>query len=384
MGTPRPPASLSTIPRCERDSGFLFLPAFDVRFRRDPFRFRGVSVSILGSANVGRISPVFGRRRRKDSFPLSRAMQDRGQFLHYGPGHTRVTDMSESPGQTGGNKGTRLATCRLCLAEFEASNNGPLPHHCSKGCKERAKKGLPPRPKTVPCEKCGTDIPVKPIGRYPKWCQNCNPKTARITGRTIRVAAEAALMSYPNDVECRGCHKPVRGSGEEDKTRRWKAHVIHFELYHHAASRRRDAARLERARRICTGRIDENLREIDILRRDNYTCQMCGRTIILNERPRRWNGPSIDHIEWLSSGGDHTMENVQAAHLGCNIQEGYRFHEARTTKSARQRRSEAAKRGHRTRRKREDREMLIQGCLTIVVAVGLLFLYLFMNSVGTP
>lgn len=62
----------------------------------------------------------------------------------------------------------------------------------------------------------------------------------------------------------------------------------------------------------------------DVLARDGWACQLCRRPIdpaIPWPDPR---SPSIDHIVPLSRGGQHSLANVQAAHLGCNSAKGDR------------------------------------------------------------
>jgi 5-methylcytosine-specific restriction endonuclease McrA len=127
----------------------------------------------------------------------------------------------------------------------------------------------------------------------------------------------------------------------------------------------------------------ELVSEVEVFRRDHYTCQLCGKGLILNERPRHPKGPSIDHIVWLSRGGSHTFDNCQAAHLGCNRREGMPYKDTalrpgqanryRAAREARNRRSRAAKERYRRKKNRET----LNGCLVylalivIVVVVGM-------------
>ena len=60
--------------------------------------------------------------------------------------------------------------------------------------------------------------------------------------------------------------------------------------------------------------------DIDIFKRDNWICGICGRKI---DRRFKYPSPlskSIDHIIPLSKGGPDTPSNVQATHLVCNRQ----------------------------------------------------------------
>ena len=58
---------------------------------------------------------------------------------------------------------------------------------------------------------------------------------------------------------------------------------------------------------------------IDVLERDGWICQLCGKPIDRSAKfPAPWS-KSIDHIIPMSKRGPHTMDNLQAAHLKCNM-----------------------------------------------------------------
>lgn len=61
-----------------------------------------------------------------------------------------------------------------------------------------------------------------------------------------------------------------------------------------------------------------------IYRRDANECQICGEPIDMAARFPHPLSPSIDHVQPISKGGSHTYENVQAAHLRCNMSKGNR------------------------------------------------------------
>jgi len=63
----------------------------------------------------------------------------------------------------------------------------------------------------------------------------------------------------------------------------------------------------------------------DVFERDGWFCQVCGTEVDRTLRhPHLW-APSLDHRVPLAAGGDHTPENTQLAHLGCNIAKGDTF-----------------------------------------------------------
>ena len=76
--------------------------------------------------------------------------------------------------------------------------------------------------------------------------------------------------------------------------------------------------RKRRAKKAGVGH--EKYIDLDIFKRDNWTCQLCGKKI---DRRFKWPNPlskSIDHIIAIINGGLDAPHNVQAAHLLCNME----------------------------------------------------------------
>ncbi|WP_435861957.1 HNH endonuclease [Streptomyces sparsogenes] len=68
----------------------------------------------------------------------------------------------------------------------------------------------------------------------------------------------------------------------------------------------------------------EVFRAADVYERDEWTCWLCSEPI---NREASWPEPdsaSVDHVVPLSKGGGHTLANVRAAHLRCNLVKGDR------------------------------------------------------------
>jgi len=62
----------------------------------------------------------------------------------------------------------------------------------------------------------------------------------------------------------------------------------------------------------------------EIADRDGWTCQLCEEQV---DRSLEWPdplSPSLDHTIPLSRGGAHDPDNVQLAHLRCNVAKGDR------------------------------------------------------------
>ncbi|MEU3903309.1 HNH endonuclease [Streptomyces goshikiensis] len=86
-----------------------------------------------------------------------------------------------------------------------------------------------------------------------------------------------------------------------------------------ASSDARRRMRLEQARTV------QVFAPLDVHTRDQWICQLCRLPI---DPKVAWPDPmsaSVDHIVPLSRGGQHSMINVQSAHLSCNSSKGDRI-----------------------------------------------------------
>lgn len=81
------------------------------------------------------------------------------------------------------------------------------------------------------------------------------------------------------------------------------------------------------ARRVRMVGPDGEIERIDphtIYERDGWMCQLCHKPIDPAMKWPDYQSASLDHIVPLAANGTHTSDNVQAAHLICNIQKGAR------------------------------------------------------------
>lgn len=66
----------------------------------------------------------------------------------------------------------------------------------------------------------------------------------------------------------------------------------------------------------------ERISEKIVYLRDGGICQHCKKRVDKKLKNRHPMSASLDHIVPLSKGGTHTYNNVQLAHLGCNVSKG--------------------------------------------------------------
>lgn len=79
----------------------------------------------------------------------------------------------------------------------------------------------------------------------------------------------------------------------------------------------RDHRRIYRRLRRAPG--GDHIRDRDVYVRDNWRCGLCHRVIHQHLSYPHPGSASLDHVLPLSRGGAHTLSNVQAAHLRCNV-----------------------------------------------------------------
>jgi 5-methylcytosine-specific restriction endonuclease McrA len=77
--------------------------------------------------------------------------------------------------------------------------------------------------------------------------------------------------------------------------------------------RRKRRARL-RAVRV------EPVNSVKVYERDRWRCGLCGKQVNKRLEYPHPMSASLDHVIPLSLGGEHSMANVQLAHLSCNVE----------------------------------------------------------------
>jgi len=127
-----------------------------------------------------------------------------------------------------------------------------------------------------------------------------------------------------NPIRCSesGCDRGIRGKGLCAMHWRRKARADGREANPEWNDARKASYHKRRAQKL--GTQVEDLRPIDIYERDIWLCGLCMTPV---DPECAWPdpmSPSLDHIKPLSLGGAHTYENVQLAHLTCNVSKGNR------------------------------------------------------------
>lgn len=156
------------------------------------------------------------------------------------------------------------------------------------------------------CEGCGSSFEVRPQGGVPRrWCSKvCRNRTAR----------QAQLQ--PKLTPCKVClslFAQTRTNGRD---------ALHCSV----ACRSADPDRNARARRyqherraIVRGADSERIDSRQVYEEDGWVCGICSEAV---DGDLQWpapKSPSLDHVIPLARGGHHRRDNVQLAHLDCNL-----------------------------------------------------------------
>lgn len=67
--------------------------------------------------------------------------------------------------------------------------------------------------------------------------------------------------------------------------------------------------------------VSPTLRRLEVFERDGWLCHICGKRIARSPK-NKLDAASVDHVIPIAAGGTHTMDNVKAAHLRCNLAKG--------------------------------------------------------------
>lgn len=215
-------------------------------------------------------------------------------------------------------------SCGQCSAPIaRTASSGPAPKYCSKACQykasyERRKGGIN--------ERARRDTQAR-LTETVKACPNCGSQfTPRATGAQ-KFCSKSCGYNFHRDRSTRQCSegecaRPVRARGLcSMHYRRW-ARATGREKAPEWDDRRR--ANYHKRRALKKKLPAADIRPLDIYERDSWVCGLCGDGI---DPDAAWPDPlsaSLDHILPLSKGGHHVPENVQAAHLSCNVRKGNR------------------------------------------------------------
>ena len=123
------------------------------------------------------------------------------------------------------------------------------------------------------------------------------------------------ITKYYSNGDCRRC------SSKKEYKRNRKTYLDRFKR--HYKNNRESYREKKNKRRVLKYSGEYVYSNIyNIYKRDRFKCGICGIRVNTKLKHPHPYSPSLDHIIPLSKGGSHTPDNVQLAHLRCNISKG--------------------------------------------------------------
>lgn len=214
--------------------------------------------------------------------------------------------------------------CARCGKEKKVGRSGPIPTYCSGACRaalkyERSRENG----SYAAALAAGRQRTIERRAKQAKPCPYCD--TPMEHPRRVQCGAESCKRRYTADKQMARSRAIKEATGqwphrkyavqqrEYDKRRR--AEQGHWRLRYPEAAALSDARRRMLIDQAVKG---EPFAPKNVHERDQWTCGLCRQPV---DPGLAWPHPmsaSVDRIVPLSQGGDHTLANVQCAHLSCN------------------------------------------------------------------
>ena len=216
--------------------------------------------------------------------------------------------------QISGNKGFCSAKCAAHYNSRELREKNKICFYCGKTfngkgkyCSEECEFKQQIKNKTKVCEYCGKTFIRSGSENY------CSDECRKASVR-IKFFEYAKTKHIPKKIKCKKCGKYFT-TEYGDKRKEFCSDKC-LKQYN---SKKAKAARRARIR----GNGYELFDPHEVLRRDNYTCQICGVKTPIELRGTYDDcAPELDHVIPIALGGEHTRENTQCLCRKCNQTKG--------------------------------------------------------------
>lgn len=209
--------------------------------------------------------------------------------------------------------------CVWCGCELDGSH--PLRQYCSKTCQNHASYSR--RADAIRAEAKAATRRVRES--TVKRCKQCDEAFTPARSMAQLFCSKKCLRKYirdnaPLDCAVTGCERPLRAKGLCNAHYKAEARANGNITPEKWTDRRR--ANYHRRRALKKSLPAESFRPSEIFDRDGWVCGICSEVVDKDVAYPHSSSPSLDHIVPLSRGGHHTRDNVQLAHLSCNVRKG--------------------------------------------------------------
>ena len=220
-----------------------------------------------------------------------------------------------------------VPNCMCCgSTNPPAKSKGPAPLYCSPRCQRQAAyaRTVSSGKYAAVAAKRRMEIEARPpIAATCGWCSGVfNPLRVDAVFCSTRCSSKRLDADNPKRCTHSDCDRGVRAKGLCSMHWRRKARADGRETNPAWDEARKARSHERRARKL--GTQVEDIRAIDIYERDIWLCGLCATPVDPDSQYPDPMSPSLDHVLPLSRGGTHTYENVQLAHLTCNVSKGNR------------------------------------------------------------
>lgn len=227
-----------------------------------------------------------------------------------------------------------MKTCPVCSATIERGGRkgGPLPTYCSSRCKQQARserEELDGRAET----RRQRERDRKAQARDQQPTRHCPYCSDPMTNARRRQCGKPECIKRAKADRMREYMRTLRTTNDEvgeryqqyqrEGNKRRRETLGHWRQLYPESAARADALRRMRVQAATV----ESFAPREVYERDGWVCQLCRLGI---DPAVAWPdsmSPSVDHVVPLAKGGEHSMANAQAAHLGCNSRKRDRLEE---------------------------------------------------------
>jgi len=148
-------------------------------------------------------------------------------------------------------------------------------------------------------------------GHYGRW------RTTGSVDADRPLRAKGKSVCGGKSAYARGCRCELCREAERRRRQDWRRS--------NPDKARAQSLRASHKRRAVKASVESSVYDAaEVMQRDGWRCGICGQQIGRSYKYPHPRSASIDHIVPLSVGGANTPDNVQAAHLTCNVKKGAR------------------------------------------------------------
>jgi hypothetical protein len=209
--------------------------------------------------------------------------------------------------------------CLNCGVEYKPKQVDRV-KFCSRGCSFEYKKKIAEPKKAIKvlarnrvCLICGNNYMGNPAS---KCCSDdCRRKYANNNAK-VRASSTYSSTTF----KCKWCGSDYTTKYGDRGKRSFCSDIC---LHRHGSKTNKYKRRLKTKQTK-----QESFSIRSVYERDRWVCQICGKKVNKNRLYPDRMCASLDHIIPLSKGGPHTYNNVQLAHLACNVSKSNKLPES--------------------------------------------------------